>query len=116
MFKVIVPIFLLSAIFAHSHGFKLQPKIVNGVESDPEDFPFFVRITDATGICSASLISDRWILTAAHCLVNTTKLAVQYGIRSDSTYQVTMQIKESNIHIYPLFHVHRKYYDIGERF
>lgn len=41
------------------NGFTIQPKILNGVQSDPDDFPYFVHIIHLAGDCSAVLISDK---------------------------------------------------------
>lgn len=54
--------FLLTSIFVlfvGSQGFKIQPRILNGIKSNPQDFPFFVYLDMETGECSGSLISDR---------------------------------------------------------
>lgn len=58
MFKLFVTIVVLQ--IAASNAFKIQSKIVNGVLSRVSDFSFFVKIEDASNICSATLISDRY--------------------------------------------------------
>lgn len=49
---------------AFSAGFKIQPKIVNGVPSDPNTFKFFVQIRafkDNTEVsCGGALLNDRY--------------------------------------------------------
>ena len=46
-------------------------KIVNGVETEINEFPWQVGLTDAgwgyAAWCGGTLISDQWVLTAAHC-------------------------------------------------
>ena len=42
-------------------------KIVGGHEAKPNQFPWLVALFANAWFCSASLISDEWVLTAAHC-------------------------------------------------
>lgn len=43
------------------YGFEIQPRIINGVVSNPSDFPYFVSLV-AKGnnkFCGGTLISDK---------------------------------------------------------
>ena len=49
----------------------LDKRIVDGRNTKPHAFPFIVslhRFSDNEHFCGGSLISESWILTAAHCL------------------------------------------------
>ncbi|MBW3923207.1 serine protease, partial [Neisseria meningitidis] len=48
-------------------------RIVNGEEAVPHSWPWQVSLQDYTGFhfCGGSLISENWVVTAAHCNVRT---------------------------------------------
>lgn len=48
---------------AAGNAFKIQPRIMNGMASSVSDFSFFVKIEDPDRMCSATLISDRYIFS-----------------------------------------------------
>lgn len=55
-----------------STAFKIEPRISRGLTSERGQFPFYVYLeghsTESLFECGGSLISDRFIATAAHCL------------------------------------------------
>lgn len=58
----------------------LSLKIVGGIESIPNSWPWQVLITDNTYRCGASLINNYWIVTAAHCLeMSLRRLTATFG-------------------------------------
>lgn len=58
-------------------------RIYNGIQSRPGQFPYqaLLIIHEDSGqyVCGGSLLSDRWILTAAHCVSQVTQIQVHLG-------------------------------------
>jgi secreted trypsin-like serine protease len=58
-------------------------RITNGYTADRGQFPWQAALyVDGSSFCGGSLISDRWILTAAHCTY------VRLGGRAAQSYPV----------------------------
>lgn len=52
---------------------RVQPRIVGGVTTDVNEFPFMCGIMDMTTkrvICGCTIIHEQYVLTSAHCVVN----------------------------------------------
>ena len=76
--------------------------IVNGKPATKGQYPYQVRIYDTMddpyGFCGGSIISPKWILTAAHCVEDTKNVVVGYG-SVDRTE--TDRIKSAKIVVHP---------------
>lgn len=128
---------LLQFCLGHSNGYAIEPKIVNGIESHPEEFPFFVNIIHPRMVCGAALISDRlvrkltcdwwpfaasiathgflsrWIVTAGHCLRKRLNFHVDIGVGAKGRFQRSIRIDTDHQHLYPGHNETMKLFDIG---
>jgi len=76
--------------------------IVGGHPADEGKYPWQVRIystmDDKVGFCGGSIIAPQWVLTAAHCLLDTQKVVVGFG-STDRTE--TIKIESEKIIVHP---------------
>lgn len=105
--RVVLLIFTITYAFARQES-RIEPRIVNGFDALRSQFPFYVYLIvtypQKEGVCDGSLISSDVTLTAAHCLQNATRIAVNLGalkarLFSESGRQI-INIGSSNFHIH----------------
>src|SRR5262245_9666204 len=76
--------------------------ITGGTEAPEGKYPWQVRLyssmDDNIGFCGGSIIDEKWILTAAHCLLDTDAVVVGYG-NNDRTK--TTKIESEKIIVHP---------------
>ncbi|XP_046862460.1 LOW QUALITY PROTEIN: plasminogen-like, partial [Xenia sp. Carnegie-2017] len=91
-----------------------QSLIVGGTEATPNSWPWIVSLTRGGSIhCAGSIIDKYWILTAAHCLVQSTQPATFYtGItinvadhRTDTTSVYEYSLTSVAMYIHPKYYV-----------
>jgi secreted trypsin-like serine protease len=102
-----------------------QIKIVGGGPAGVGEFPFAVNLHYRnSSFCGGTLISDRWILTAAHCIVDTTSsfkagknqqyatgnISVNIGNLRNST---TKPVSIKRVIPHPEYHYAKNINDIG---
>ncbi|KAF5287637.1 hypothetical protein FQA39_LY15840 [Lamprigera yunnana] len=64
-------LFLLMTIMAVAKGTMFESKIVGGADAGEGQYPFIVSIRyfgSAEHVCAGSIISQEWVVTAAHCV------------------------------------------------
>ncbi|XP_046856415.1 uncharacterized protein LOC124449513 [Xenia sp. Carnegie-2017] len=96
-----------------------QSLIVGGTEATPNSWPWIVSLTRRGSIhCAGSIIDKYWILTAAHCLVQSTIPATFFtGItinvadhRTDTTSVYEYSLTSVAMYIHPKYYVNGPVY------
>jgi len=87
-----------------------EDRIVNGTETSPNKYPFFAALSYNNGgrqiFCGASLISSRWVMTAAHCvdfikpaMLNDYQVILgSHNLNNPSAFERTVDIEQIILH------------------
>lgn len=107
-------IFILFSLLAFSEAYKIKARIIKGASAKPDQFPFyaFLDIKDIVpnqgGICGGAIISDQWIVTAAHCIYAAGNVTIKLGKSasnqldaSDSQHSQIIMVGRDDFYIHP---------------
>lgn len=84
MVKGSIAFLLCSLATAHSLPVDIAPNVIGSFEVDSiERFPYqtviYARRDSGTSISSGSILSAKYVMTCAHCLINSRNASVYYG-------------------------------------
>lgn len=99
--KQIPAILLLISFFNLRQTFEIQPRILNGIKTNSTEFPFYVHLDLENKTCGASLISDKWLITAAHCISTKENVDVFFGVDKYGEFTKGISVKPENQYIHP---------------
>ena len=121
MMKLIaVVILIVFSQFPSEDAFKINPRIANGRNAPERKYPHYaflhIEAGDEKFGCGGTLLNDKFVLTAAHCIdkVNITAVNIQFGTADIGRPRHVVRVEKDNIFKYPKFVLRRPtVFDIG---
>lgn len=113
---------LATTCFVTNNAFTIESRIVGGHKAEIGQFPYYAFLiihftgTNKNAYCGASLISDEWLLTGAHCIAGVRSVDVFLGetnlIDLESEH-VMISVPKSEFYVHPEYYPPLALDDIG---
>lgn len=121
--KVILFLVTATTLFGTNYSYYIdddaKARIVKGDQANHGQFPYysFLRAINANGgniACGGSLISNQWVLTAAHCLIKAVSVDVHLGISATNINEPGhVRFRSRSIFLHPEYVQSRAQNDIA---
>lgn len=90
---------------------EIDPRIIQGENATRGQFPYYaflkVQLAQGEAACGGSLISNQYVVTAAHCLKGAAQVEVHLGSLKASNRseagRVIVQVDRRNIFVHPKY-------------
>ena len=93
-------------------------RITGGHETEVNEYPWMAFVLTSHGsMCGGSLISDRWVITAAHCAMVQSPRHIRVDLGQhhlyDATEAVLVRKDVAEVHLHPSFDLNRFTHDLA---
>lgn len=96
---------------------RITPRIVGGSATTVDSVPWQVEVELGNFLCGGTLIDSQWVLTAAHCIVDSGVTAAGIFVHSDSTFRSEMNelnaIGVDQVQVHPSYVVDTQQNDVA---
>lgn len=84
MFHIKLLFLTLLAALLTADEIEIDKRIIQGYDAERGQYPHYVflEIASIVQYCGGSLILNRWVVTAAHCLENADGMRVHLGVKN----------------------------------